>query len=69
MGTHIFIWTENVVTYHKELLAKNYKYNKPGNSKTFYNAVSFMAYDPFGNRLIFNEEFDGQKHEGISYDG
>jgi len=61
-GTNVFIWGEGVPEYHKELLGKNYKYNRPGLEKTFYNAISFTVNDPFGNKIIFNEEFDEEKH-------
>lgn len=64
-GSSVFIWGEGVPEYHKELLAKNYKYNRPGLEKTFYNAISFTVNDPFGNKIIFNEEFDEKKHGAL----
>lgn len=41
--------------YHKKLIAKNYKYNKPGIEKAFWNSNvnSMEVIDPFGNRLTF----------------
>ena len=55
-GTHVFIWCKGVEDYHKELIGKNYKYNKPGLEKTFYSALSFIVIDPFNNRISFNEK-------------
>lgn len=61
-GTIVFIWGEGVAKYHKELMDKQYKYNYPGLEKTFYDAVAFTVDDPFGNKIIFNEKFDEEKH-------
>ncbi len=67
-GTHVFIWTEQVAEYHTDLIQKNYKFNRPGLHKTFYDAVSFTAYDPFGNRIIFNEHFVEAKHGNLKFE-
>ncbi|KFE97912.1 glyoxalase superfamily protein [Chryseobacterium luteum] len=66
-GTKIFIWAEGVPEYHKELIDKQYSYNYPGLEKTFYDAVAFTVYDPFGNKIIFNEKFDEEKHKHIEF--
>ena len=44
--------------YHKNLILKNYKYNKPEIEKAFWdNKISTMqVIDPFGNRLTFTGE-------------
>jgi catechol 2,3-dioxygenase-like lactoylglutathione lyase family enzyme len=44
--------------YHKNLLAKNYKFNRPGIEKAFWDRkISCMeVIDPFGNRLTFTGE-------------
>ncbi|MEJ5106753.1 glyoxalase superfamily protein [Chryseobacterium sp. MYb328] len=67
-GSSVFIWGEGVSDYHKELIDKNYKYNRPGLEKTFYDAVSFTVNDPFGNKIIFNEKFDEAKHGTLKFD-
>lgn len=54
-GSHVFIWCDGVADYHKELMEKNYKYNRPGLDKTFYSALSFIVIDPFNNKISFNE--------------
>lgn len=46
---------ENLKAYHKTLLAKDYKYNRPGLEPTFYDphTLCMEVVDPFGNRLTF----------------
>ncbi|AHF16764.1 glyoxalase superfamily protein [Niabella soli] len=60
-GSHVFIWCEGVAAYHEELINKNYKYNRPGLEKTFYEALSFIVNDPFNNRISFNERINDNK--------
>ncbi|KAA2223710.1 glyoxalase superfamily protein [Chryseobacterium sediminis] len=64
-GTRIAIWGEGVPQYHKELIDKKYKYNRPGLEKTFYGSVSFTVIDPFGNKITFEEEYDEAKHKDL----
>ncbi|WP_160137627.1 glyoxalase superfamily protein [Chryseobacterium sp. c4a] len=66
-GSSIFIWGEGVAEYHKELIDKKYKYNRPGLEKTFYDAVAFTVHDPFGNKIIFNEKYNQHKHEALKF--
>ncbi|REC50271.1 glyoxalase superfamily protein [Chryseobacterium pennipullorum] len=66
-GSSVFIWGEDIAAFHKELIDKNYKYNRPGLEKTFYDAVSFTVNDPFGNKIIFNETFDNEKHGSLKF--
>lgn len=66
-GSSTFIWGQGIVEYHRELIDKNYAYNRPGIEKTFYEAVSFTVNDPFGNRIIFNEKFDETKHKDLNF--
>lgn len=66
-GSRVFIWAEEIADYHKELIDKKYKYNRPGLEKTFYDAISFTVDDPFGNKIIFNEKFDEEKHNDLKF--
>lgn len=66
-GSSTFIRVQGIVEYHRELIDKNYAYNRPGIEKTFYEAVSFTVTDPFGNRIIFNEKFDEAKHKDLNF--
>ena len=57
-GARIFIdGFQNLNAYHKGLLEKNYKYDRPGIDAPFYDtkALEMTAIDPFGNRLTFVE--------------
>lgn len=66
-GSSVFIWGEGVADYHQKLIDKKYKYNRPGLEKTFYDAVSFTVNDPFGNKIIFNEKYDPDKHTALKF--
>ncbi|WP_370897827.1 glyoxalase superfamily protein [Chryseobacterium gossypii] len=66
-GIRVFIWGEGIPEYHKELINREYRYNRPGLEKTFYNAVAFTVDDPFGNKIIFNEKFDEEKHKAVGF--
>jgi catechol 2,3-dioxygenase-like lactoylglutathione lyase family enzyme len=44
-----------VKALHAELIAKDYKYNRPGLEETPYGATVMQAVDPFGNRIRFSE--------------
>ncbi len=57
-GTKLFIdYFEGLRTYHQNLLAKKYKYNRPGISVPFYDegALEVTVIDPFHNQLILVE--------------
>lgn len=65
-GSRVFIWGDGIPDYHQELIDKKYKYNRPGLEKTFYDAISFTVDDPFGNKIIFNEKFEEEKHKNLN---
>lgn len=66
-GTRVMVFGEGISDYHKELIDKKYKYNRPGLEKTFYKTVSFTVNDPFGNTITFNEEFNEDKHKELQF--
>lgn len=47
---------ENLKDYHKRILSKQYKFNRPGLGKAPWNpnTLCMEVIDPFGNRLSFN---------------
>lgn len=57
-GSAVFVWCKDLKAYHKELIDKQYKYNRPGIEDAFYNAWCVDVSDPFGNRISFNEKKD-----------
>lgn len=55
-GAGVFLWCTGLREFHKMLIDKKYKNNRPGLEKTFYNSLEVEVIDPFGNRLSFNEK-------------
>lgn len=65
-GSRVFIdHFKNLAVYHQSLLAKNYKYNKPGLHIPFYDshALEVTVIDPFHNQLIFVERNANKREE------
>lgn len=54
-GSTVFVWMRGIADYHRELHAKDYRYNKPGLEDAPWNARTMEVSDPFGNRLRFSE--------------
>jgi uncharacterized glyoxalase superfamily protein PhnB len=55
-GSTAFVRVTGIDEYHTELIAKKYKYNRPGLEIAPWNAKCMEVIDPFGNRLRFNED-------------
>ena len=55
-GAKIFVWCSGLKDYHKILIDKKYKNNRPGFEETFYNLWCVEVIDPFGNKISFNEK-------------
>lgn len=57
-GARIFIDDyKDLRSYHEQLIAKKYKYNRPGIDTPFYDetALEMTVIDPFRNQLTFVE--------------
>ncbi len=54
-GSAIRIETENVDAYQQELIAKQYKYARPGVENQPWGSREMSISDPFGNRLTFSQ--------------
>jgi catechol 2,3-dioxygenase-like lactoylglutathione lyase family enzyme len=57
-GIHIHIeGFKGLEAYHKQLIAKKYKYNRPGLEVPFWNdkEIAMTVIDPVGNRITFTE--------------
>lgn len=54
-GSTVFIWMRGIAQYHRELIAKDYKYYRPGLEDAPWDARVMQVGDPFGNRLRFSE--------------
>ena len=54
-GQRVYIECTGLKEFHKQLIDKKYKYNRPGLEETFYGTYCVEVIDPFGNKLSFNE--------------
>jgi catechol 2,3-dioxygenase-like lactoylglutathione lyase family enzyme len=54
-GSTVFVWMRGIAEYHRELLAKNYRYYRPGLEDAPWDAKVMLVGDPFGNKLRFSE--------------
>jgi uncharacterized glyoxalase superfamily protein PhnB len=52
-GAAMRIETDGLEAFQQELLAKNYKYARPGIEDTPWGSRDMSISDPFGNRLTF----------------
>jgi catechol 2,3-dioxygenase-like lactoylglutathione lyase family enzyme len=58
-GIHITIADfEGLEVYHRQLIAKKYKYNRPGLEVPFWdeNTITMTVIDPVGNKITFTEK-------------
>jgi len=53
-GSNAFVSMHGIEAFHAELLAKNYRFNKPGLETVAWGRM-LEVIDPFGNRLRFCE--------------
>ena len=63
-GSTVFLWMRGIAEYHRELIAKDYRYYKPGleDAVPFKGKVMQVS-DPFGNRLRFNERNEPDRRD------
>ena len=54
-GSAIRLQMVGVEAFQKTLIAKKYKYARPGYDKTEWGTLEMNVSDPFGNRLTFYE--------------
>jgi uncharacterized glyoxalase superfamily protein PhnB len=54
-GSTVYVPTTGVEDYHRELIAKQYGYLRPGVEDTPWGSKCMEVIDPFGNRLRFDE--------------
>lgn len=54
-GIHIHVEMTGVEDFHREVMAKGYRFMRPGLQDEFYGARAMHVTDPFGNRISFNE--------------
>lgn len=54
-GSRAYVYMTDVAALHRELIAKNYKYNRPGLERREWGMTEMTVIDPFGNRITFGE--------------
>ena len=54
-GATVSVEMQWIEEFHREILEKNYKYNRPGLDDTPWKTKCCEVGDPFGNRLRFNQ--------------
>ena len=60
-GSTVFVRMTGIEALHAELIARKYKYLRPGIEVAPWNAKCMEVIDPFGNRLRFNEDLPKAK--------
>lgn len=53
-GSTVFVWMTGLDAYHRELIAKDYTYNRPGIGDAHFGRC-MSVHDPFGNTIRFSE--------------
>lgn len=55
-GAHVMVETRGLDAFRAELLAKGYRYGRPGIVAQPWGARDLTVHDPFGNRITFSEQ-------------
>jgi uncharacterized glyoxalase superfamily protein PhnB len=54
-GTSMLVFMTGIEDFHRELTARNYRFNRPGLEHAEWGARTVTVQDPFFNRLTFAE--------------
>ena len=54
-GSTVFVWMRGIAEFHRELMAKNYRYNRPGLEDAPWDARVVEVSDPFSNKIRCSE--------------
>ena len=54
-GSVVYVATTGVTELHRELIDKNYRYNRPGLQQQEWGMTELTVIDPFNNRITFGE--------------
>jgi uncharacterized glyoxalase superfamily protein PhnB len=57
-GAAVLVWMTGLDELHAEVTAKNYPYMRPGIELAPWGARVMNVKDPFGNRVMFTEQYD-----------
>ena len=59
-GAVVFVRVAGLAEYHAVILAKGYRFMRPGLEQTDHGSREIQVIDPFGNRIRFDESL-GEK--------
>ncbi|MGC4096410.1 MAG: glyoxalase superfamily protein [Nitrospira sp.] len=62
-GAAVRIKTNGLDAFHKRLLAKQYRYARPGIEETPWGSRDMSVRDPFGNRLTFTDAINSDEQK------
>lgn len=57
-GSVAYVYMTGVAEFHRELIDKKYRHNRPGLEKRAWGMTDVTVVDPFYNRIIFGEPTD-----------
>ena len=58
-GTTVYVSMRGIEEFHREIMAKNYGFMRPGIGQTEWGSTMMQVIDPFGNRIRFDEPKQG----------
>ena len=59
-GAKVFVDSQGLPAYHRDLLENKYAFNRPALEVSEWNSLTMEVPDPFGNRLLFNQYHDSE---------
>lgn len=57
-GSNVYVYTTGVEALQRELLAKQYRHNRPGLNRQDWGMLEVQVTDPFCNRITFGEPIE-----------
>ncbi len=58
-GTNVVIQISGIDAFHRELVAKRYRYFNPSIQTREWGTREMVVYDPFNNHIVFSEPITG----------
>src|ERR1700737_533354 len=58
-GSTVYVSMRGIEEFHREIMAKNYGFMRPGIGRTEWGSKMMEVIDPFGNRIRFDEPKQG----------
>jgi catechol 2,3-dioxygenase-like lactoylglutathione lyase family enzyme len=64
-GSLAYVYMTGVEALHRELIAKNYRHNRPGLQAQDWGMLECAVVDPFNNRVVFGEYHKHLQHQKL----